>query len=48
MAGGISLRRFRRLILRRGSLVGPFSWVPEKLVTVTVGRGKGETNNTVL
>ena len=25
-----------------------FSWVPEKQVTVTVGRGKGKTNNTVL
>jgi hypothetical protein len=24
-----------------------FSWVPEKQVTVTVGRGKGKTNNTV-
>jgi hypothetical protein len=24
-----------------------FSWVPEKQVTVTVGRGKRKTNNTV-
>ena len=43
----ISLRRFRRLIWRCGHEVSPFPWVPENLVTATVGPGKGETNNTV-
>ena len=43
----ISLRRFRRLRWRRGSRGRSLSWVPENLVTATVGPGKGETNNTL-
>ena len=48
MAEDISPRRFRRLMERCASLGQSFFWVPEKRVTVTVGRGKGKTNNTVL
>ena len=47
MAEVISLRRFGRLEWRGGSRVSPFPGAGES-VTVTVGRGKGETNNTVL
>ncbi len=46
-AEDISLRRFRRLIWRDESRVSPFPG-PGNQVTVTVGREKGETNNTVL